>query len=426
MTVSPRAVVALACICVGAGSSVGAQARTSPPTKDSALVVYDDDGLRVHSADGKKQIKMKAYVLAEYRALLSDTSDAVSNGLGIKRSRVFFDVNVNPWIAGRLMFDVGPPSSTSPIQDAYVDVGLGGSWWLRAGKQKTPMGIERYMSISAQLLPDRSAASMLTGSRDVGIQVTGEVGKHLELSAGVYNGVPDGSGTQDFDPNDGKDLTWRVWWKPLRTKVRGVEQGFGLAYNGTSGIERSPAVAGARLPTFRTIGGSPYFSYLESGGVRAAGRHTRNGAFTYLHRGRVGTFAEWLGNSQVVTRNGSTATIATGGWVANLQVNLTGELSAQEGVTPQAAFDPGRGDWGAFQVGVRAAQVRVDDAAFPLFANPATAARGAMEIGVGLNWYITRLTKMQLAYEHTTFDGGAALGDRKAERLIQLRWQAYF
>lgn len=426
MIASSRAALALALACALHPVAVRAQARTPQPTKDSTTVVYDDDGLRIHSADGKKQIKLKAYVLAEYRALLSDTTDAVSNGLGIKRSRVFFDANINPWLAARLMFDVGPPSSTSPIQDAYADIGLPGGWWIRAGKQKTPFGLERYMSISAQLLPDRSISSALGGSRDLGIQLTGEVGTHLELSGGVYNGVTDGNGTQDSDPNDAKDLTWRVWWKPLRTKVRGVEQGFGLALNGTSGIEKSPAAAGARLPSFKSIGGGTWFSYLESGGVRASGRHTRTGAFSYFHRGRVGTFAEVMSNSQVVSKGGTLRTIATGGWVANLQVNLTGELSAQEGVTPKAAFDPSKGHWGAWQVGVRAAQVHVGDEAFPLYANPATAARGALETGVGVNWYITKLTKMQLAYEQTAFDGGAIAGDRKTERYVQLRWQAYF
>jgi phosphate-selective porin OprO/OprP len=107
-------------------------------------------------------------------------------------------------------------------------------------------------------------------------------------------------------------------------------------------------------------------------------------------------------------------------------VNLTGEPSAQEGVTPAPAFDPEKGSWGAWQVGLRAARVRIGDAAFPTVANPAVAARGALELGVGLNWYMTRQTKVQFAYEHQTYEGGAARGDRRAERLLLLRWQAYF
>jgi phosphate-selective porin OprO/OprP len=433
MTFTTRALAALASgvVALASGlsapvSALAAQARTAPPSKDSAQIVYDDEGLRIHSADGKKQLKVRAYFVAEYHASLGDTSDAISNALMMKRSRLILDAHLNPRILARVMFDAGPPSGTSPLQDAYAEVGLWGSWWVRAGKQKTPVGLERYMSISAQLLPDRSIASGLNGSRDVGILLTGDLTKQLELSLGVFNGVPDGSGTQDSDPNDDKDLTYRLWWKPLRTKVNGVEQGFGLAYNGSTGMEKSPSTAGARLPALKTIAGSTWFSYLESGGVRAYGRHTRNGVFSYFHRGPFGAFAEWASNSQDVLRAPTPATIGTSGWVANAQWNITGELSAQEGVLPATAFDPDNGKWGAWQVGVRAAQVKVGDEAFPTFSNPAVAARGALEIGAGVNWYITRQTKMQLAYEHITFDGGAVSGNRKPERYVQVRWQAYF
>jgi hypothetical protein len=77
-------------------------------------------------------------------------------------------------------------------------------------------------------------------------------------------------------------------------------------------------------------------------------------------------------------------------------------------------------------VGARVAALNVGDNAFPVYADSTVAARGALEVGVGLNWYLTRQTKMQLAYENTTFRGGAKVGDRKTERYVQLRWQAYF
>jgi phosphate-selective porin OprO/OprP len=421
-----RVLLALVCICACASVSLRAQARTPAPVKDSAQVVYDDDGLRIHSADGRKQLKVRGYFAADYRSVLNDTSDAITNSLAMRRARVIFDANLNSRLAMRVMYDVGPPSSTSPVQDAYADIGLAGSWWIRAGKQKTPVGLERYMSISNQIVPERSIAQNLHASRDMGILLTGNVGEHLELAAGVFNGVPDGGGTQDTDPNDDKDLTYRVWWKPVRTKVDGVEQGFGLAFNGSTGMEKSSAAAGARLPSFKSPAASTFFSYAEASGVRAAGRHTRNGVFSYFHDGSFGTFAEWFSNSQVVSRGTTVATVGTGGWVANVAYTLTGERSAQEGITPRAGFDPEKGNWGAWQIGARAANVSVDADAFPTFADSTVAAHKALEIGVGLNWYVTKVTKMQVAYENTTYEGGAKVGDRKTERYIQIRWQAYF
>jgi phosphate-selective porin OprO/OprP len=419
--------VTLAMTMVCSAATLSAQARTAPPSKDSALIVYDDDGLRIHSADGKKQLKVRAYFVAEYHAMLGDSTDAISNALSMKRARVIFDGNLNPWLAARVMYDVGPPSGTSPLQDAYVDFGPPGGWWIRAGKQKTPVGLERYMSISSQLLPDRSIASnAFNGSRDAGILFTNTAGEHLEYSFGLFSGVPDGSGTQDSDPNDAKDFTYRLWWKPVISRVGKAEQGFGLAYNGSTGIEKSPATAGARLPQLKTIAGQTWFSYLESSGVRAFGRHSRNGVFSYFHRSAFGAFAELYQNSQVVSRGTSVQTIPYSGWVANAQLNLTGEPSTQEGLTPATSFDPEKGNWGSWQIGVRAAQVRIGEEAFPAFASPTTAAKGAFEVGAGINWYITRQTKMQLAYENISFTGGAGVEDRKPEQFLLIRWQAYF
>jgi phosphate-selective porin OprO/OprP len=404
-----------------------AQPRLAAPAADSGLVGFDDEGLRFHSPDGRRQLKVRAFVTADLRGVLNDTADAPANGFALKRSWVYLDANLNPRVAFRVIYNIGPYSGPSAIEDAFVDVGFGGSWWLRAGRQKTPVGLERYMSVALQLLPERSLASMLHGHRDMGVLLTGELARGAaELSVGVFDGVPDGGGTQDVDPNDDKDLTYRLWLKPHRKRIGRVEQGFGIAFNGSTGIEKSPAVAGARLPTFRTPAQLPWFTYAEAAGVRAAGRHTRNGVFSHLHEGPFGAFAEWFSNAQVVSRGASTATVHTGGWLANAQYSLTGEPSMQEGLVPRAAFDPDKGQWGAWQLGARAALVHVGDEAFPTFADSTTAARRAVELGVGLNWFITRGTRVQLAYEHTTFAGGARNGDRRAERYVQLRWQAFF
>ena len=280
---SSRAAVALAMTCAAA---LHAQARTAPPTKDSAQIVYDDDGLRIHSKDGTKQLKIRGYFAADVRTVLNDTNDASTNGIAMRRARVIFDATLNSRVAMRVMYDVAAPSGPSPIQDAYVDVGLGGTWWLRAGKQKTPVGLERYMSISSQILPERSLASNMEAGRDLGFLLTGSVADEaLDLSLGVFNGAADGGATQDTDPNDDKDITYRVWWKPIRKKVRGAEQGFGLAFDGSTGIEKSPSAAGAKLPTYKTPAQINFFSYAEASGVKAAGRHSRNNIFGYFHHG---------------------------------------------------------------------------------------------------------------------------------------------
>jgi phosphate-selective porin OprO/OprP len=55
------------------------------------------------------------------------------------------------------------------------------------------------------------------------------------------------------------------------------------------------------------------------------------------------------------------------------------------------------------------------------FADPLASASQADSWGVGLNWYLNDNVKWLLDYEHTTFEGGAADGDRADEDAIQLR-----
>ena len=50
--------VVLGVLLFAAPRSAVAQARLGPMTADSTLVAYDDDGLRLHSADHKRQLKI--------------------------------------------------------------------------------------------------------------------------------------------------------------------------------------------------------------------------------------------------------------------------------------------------------------------------------------------------------------------------------
>jgi len=72
-------------------------------------------------------------------------------------------------------------------------------------------------------------------------------------------------------------------------------------------------------------------------------------------------------------------------------------------------------------------RLQIDDAAFPLFADPARSARQASGWGLGLNWYLTSNFKLVANYTQTTFEGGAAGGlDREDEQAFFSRAQLSF
>jgi phosphate-selective porin OprO and OprP len=95
-----------------------------------------------------------------------------------------------------------------------------------------------------------------------------------------------------------------------------------------------------------------------------------------------------------------TAWQIAGGWV------LTGEDATPNGVTPKHPFDPHNGRWGALQVVARYSELDIDNAAFPLYANPASASE-ARSWSAGLNWYLNRNIRVSASYSHTDFSGGA-------------------
>jgi phosphate-selective porin OprO/OprP len=53
-------------------------------------------------------------------------------------------------------------------------------------------------------------------------------------------------------------------------------------------------------------------------------------------------------------------------------------------------------------------ELDLDNAAFPIFADPTQSATRALSWGVGLNWHLNRNVKLQFNYIHTDFAGGAA------------------
>jgi phosphate-selective porin len=95
-------------------------------------------------------------------------------------------------------------------------------------------------------------------------------------------------------------------------------------------------------------------------------------------------------------------------------------------VAPARPFTgPGSGP-GAFELAARYSRLDVDRDAFPAFANPASAARIARGLGLGVNWWANRNARLMVSFEKTAFDGGASADDRPDETVLLTRFQVGF
>jgi phosphate-selective porin OprO/OprP len=401
---------------LGAQESAAAPAAQEPAA--SPRVTAGQDGFAIESADGDFRLQIGALVHADGRFALDD-DDQVVDMFAIRRLRPYlrgrfsrrFEFYVNPDFAG----------GTLTLQDAYVDTIFSRAFRIRAGKGKTPFGLERLQSVSNILFFNRAFPSALVPNRDIGIQVLGDLsGGLVSYLAGIMNGVADG-GSGDTDTNDAKDLSGRIVVRPFQKRPGGSLRGVGFALSGSRG---SQAGASA-LPTFRTaLLEQPYFSY--SGAV-ADGVRTRYSPQAFYYHKAFGGFAEYVRTNVPVRRGMTRGEITHDAWQVAGSYVLTREAATDgaAGVRPRAPFDFGRGHFGAFQIAARYHTLTVDPRALTLGLAAAGSSRKADAWTLGVNWYLTGNFRYTFNFERTVFDGDSE-GSRRAENALVFRTQVYF
>jgi phosphate-selective porin OprO/OprP len=384
------------------------------------------DGFSIKSADGKFAVRLRGLVQTDGRFFLSDRAVPVTNTFFLRRARPILEATVGKYLELRLQPDFG--QGTTVLFDAYTDVKVSPAFAVRVGKFKPPVDLERLQSAGDIVFAERAMATNLAPNRDVGLQLSGDLDSGLVAwQAGVFNGVPD-LGNGDGDVSDAKDFAGRIFLQPFKA---GALKGLGVGIAGTTGIERGTTAA-PQLAGYRTAGQQTWFRYVSSattpaGNAFADGRRQRLAPQAYFYGGPLGLYGEYIQSWQAVSR----ATFATTklkhtAWQATGSYFLTGEKNSWRSAAPRKPFDPKAGTFGAVELAARYGELSIDDATFPAFANPATTPSKARAWAVGLNWYLAKSIKAVVDYEHTTFAGGAATGDREPESFVATRVQYSF
>jgi phosphate-selective porin OprO and OprP len=295
------------------------------------------------------------------------------------------------------------------------------SFRIRAGKAKTPFGLERLQSVSNMLFFERGLPTSLVPNRDVGVQVLGDIaGGLFSYGAGVMNGVTDGS-SADLDANDGKDLAGRIVVRPFTRGHSSPLRPLSLGLAGTWGHQEG---AGA-LPTFRTaLLSQTYYSY--SGAV-ADGVRSRYSPQLFYNYKAFAALAEYVHSRSAIAKGGTSDDIGHDSWQVAGSWVLTGEpaTDGSTGIRPRANFDFGAGHLGAFQLAARYHVLKVDDRAFALSFAAQGSSRKAEAWTLALNWFLTPNFKYVLNFERTVFDDDPD-GPRAPENALVFRTQVAF
>lgn len=396
--------------------------------KEAPTFTAGPNGFSWNSADKAYSLKLRGYAQADARYFLDDDDKKVSDTFLLRRARVIIDGQVGKKVAFRIAPDFG--GGSSQLQDGYLDYKSSDTLNLRFGRTKVPFGLERLQSSTETLFNETGPTTALTPNYDEGVLAYGSFGQGaLEYQVGVFNGGPDGASI-DSDTNDDKDLAARLWLSPFKNSEVNALSGLSFGVAGTIG-KQSGTTNAPGLPSFRSAGQQGFFSYKTSTNAAdiavADGDRTRISPQFYYAVGSFGLLGEYVIVEQDVGNGKGSTALENEAWQLAASYVLTGETPSLKGVKPLQPFDFSAGQWGAWELKARVGELTVDDAAFTgKYADAKKSAKAAEAIGVGVNWYLNQNAKLALDYEQTTFDGGAATGDRPEEKVIIARAQVAF
>jgi phosphate-selective porin OprO/OprP len=376
------------------------------------------NGCIASSADSNFVFSLNGLIQVDSRTFFNDSAIKSNDGLLLRRVRPIFQGTLWRDFDFKFMPDFAP--STPTLFDAYGNYRYEPWLQLRAGKFKTPEGLEQLQDDVNIQFNERSLVTDLVPNRDVGLQLWGDIdGGVMSYAAGIFNGVGDARNSSNAAYENGVEFAGRLFTQPFKSSSLAALQGagFGVAgtsQNGTSSATDLPNTTGGTLAGNTTDGQQQFFAYNPASGntIVAAGQHWRLSPQASYYYGPASLFGEYAISDQDV-RNSNTGVEAdlhntaweiTGGWM------LTGENASFAGVTPLHPFNQQTGEWGAFQVVARYAALEVDPHAFPVFANPATSASEARAWSAGLNWYLNKNIRLDASFSHTTFTGGGGTG----------------
>jgi phosphate-selective porin OprO/OprP len=364
-----------------------------------------------------------------------------------RRVRPILDGTVLGLVDFRIMPDFGGGSAL--IVDSYLDAHPRPWLRFRAGKFKPPVGLERLQSDQNVPFNERSLDSNLTASRDVGLQLYGDIANAFaRYEIAIFNGVPDGSQSTDLDNDHAKSYAGRIFFRPhqlgdlKRFGDLGVGFGFMTGNEKGSSTQTGGVATNTWLGAFRSGGQNTIFSYLAtvntavtpadvSQVVFALKRHTRINPQLYYYIGGLGLLAEWVKEYQEVRKGSEDGAVNNQSGHVTLSYAFGGD-NGYDGVKPRKNADWATKELGAVEIAARYEWLDVDNAAFQGtgLADASKSVTGAKAFGVQLNWWLNRNLRASGLYEQTSFEGGAGTKatptDRATEKILIGRFQLAF
>ncbi len=391
-------------------------ANPAPAPAPASTLAVTGRSVTLTSADRANMLRIRGTVQAESRWFFDDGGVDGNDSFSIRRARIslagtfnrMFQYQIVPEFAG----------SSGSLINAYVTATFSPAVEIKIGKFKPSVGIEHTQSDPTTPFVERSMASGLMPSFDLGVQVGGAIDQgRLVYTLGLFNSLVDGGNPDPVDGDDAKGLAARVTYEPFP----GFEFGMGGTYS-PSGGPGTALTSGYRSDARQKIFG--YFTATNAEG--AAWQWSPQAA---LFKGPVGVLTEYVVSSVGVRSGNTTERLNHDAWNASVSYLLTGENATNSGVIPNRPFALGDAGWGAFELAVRYTSIDFDDNSFPAYASPLSNVSRVDSVGLGLNWYLSSSVRFTTDYFHSSFDASPAATSvliRSGENALVTRMQVVF
>jgi phosphate-selective porin OprO/OprP len=397
------------------------------------------------NTDNSNFIRFRGTLHADNRTFGGDSVPETADTFLLRRVRPTIEGTFGGIYDFRFTPDFG--GGRSIVVDAYAAARFNPGAVVTVGKFKPPVGLERLQSGADIRFIERGLPTNLVPNRDIGVQLGGDfAGGAFSYQVAYFNGVTDGQSsdnltTPDVESDTGGDYAARVFFQPFinsdNFNLRGLGFGLGSTWQDIPGVATN-----TYLSAYRSPGQQSVFSYrantatgvTPNNATFANGERLRLAPQFYYSRGSFGILGEYTQVEQDVSRTvgGVTLsdTLTNSAWQTQFSWFVTGEEEAFRSFTPGSTWQPGKSGWGALELVARYQELDVDDDAFVgganSFANPATAVTKETSYGIGVNWYPWNTVKLSINYDLTSFEGGAANGDRADEQALFSRFAVNF
>lgn len=366
------------------------------------------------------ELKPGGYVHFDARRTL--TEDELHD-MTIRRLRFKLDGAAGRYFRFRTLLDFSASKLT--VLDAWGEIVIRPELQLRAGKDKSQVGIERLQSATQLVFVERAFPSQLAPNRDIGVWARGDLAKgRVHFAAGVVDGVADNA-VLEGETDGVLEYNAHLLVSPFAGHAELGELGLGAAT--TFGPTHGSTTA-TGLTNIKSAGQATIVKYASATDATALadGYRKRYAAHGYYYRGPAGLLVEYVRDHEPIVLAGTHTTVDDSAWQVAASVALTrGDHPSYKGLRPVRPFDPSKHHYGAFEVGARVTALAIDDASFAAgITNPATSAQHASEYTLGVNWYANELVKLQVDYALTSFTPFAGGAERPNEHLIVTRFQA--